>query len=57
MVYKCDTALCAARYNDAELYRVYSEIISGLTKEIFDFETVADRYLALVELCSSDPLI
>lgn len=37
--------------------RIYSYIITSLTKEIADFEAVADDYLALTSMCSNDPLL
>lgn len=37
--------------------RIYSAMLKGLVRELDDFEEVAERYLALVETCASDPLL
>lgn len=37
--------------------RLYSKLIQALAKELDDFETVADRYLAVVGMCAADVLV
>lgn len=37
--------------------RVYSSLISNLARELDEFEAIADRYLALVRIVASDPMM